>query len=296
MKATRRLAGVWAALAAGLLAADSARAQAAATNVTPPASMALIPAGTNKGESPDAGPYDLKVEAFYMDRHEVSKALWDEVLTWARAHGYGIGDGAGKAPDHPVQRVNWYDVVKWCNARSEKEGRPVCYRLGSDVYRTGVDAGLPPNGLLRCDPAVAGHRLPTDAEWEYAARGGLRGKRYPWGDTIDHARANYFGFPFGYAYDKGPAGNNTRFATGEQPFTAPVGSFPANAYGLHDMTGNVWEWCWDWSPTAPNAHRTIRGGAWSYPCDYGRLSSRADMYPEFSYWSVGFRCAMTAVK
>lgn len=262
----------------------------------PPSSMVLIHAGSNSGKDPDAREHRLKVAAFYMDRYEVTKSLWDEVYSWAVAHGYNFDNaGSGKAPNHPVQAIHWYDCVKWCNARSEKEGRPVCYRVGDNVYRTGKDAGLAPNGL-KCDWNVAGYRLPTDVEWEYAARGGLSGKRYPWGDTIDHDKANYLGHPSGLAYDTGYEGQDRRYSTGENPLTAPVGSFPANGYGLHDMVGNVWEWCWDWSPDAPNAHRTIRGGAWSYSGDYARLASRSNIYPEFSYFSIGFRTVLTPGK
>ena len=259
-----------------------------------PADMVLIPAGTNSGKNPDGGTYSLKVAEFYMDRGEVTKGLWDEVYAWAIKNGYNFDNpGAGKGKDHPVQTVNWYDAVKWCSARSEKEGRPACYTVGGKPYRSGKDFGSAPEGL-KYDPAAGGYRLPMDAEWEYAARGGLTGKRFPWGDTIDHDKANYFGYPAGFAYDKGYAGNDKRYATGDEPYTAPVGSFPANGYGLHDMAGNVAEWCWDWSPVAPNAHRMVRGGGWSYSGDYGRAGSFTNnIYPEWASFAVGFRCVIT---
>ncbi|MCX6880231.1 MAG: formylglycine-generating enzyme family protein [Verrucomicrobia bacterium] len=268
-------------------------APAAPIEPPPLTNMVLIKAGTNNGKDPDGREHNLTVRTFYMDSREVTKALWDDVVTWAKEHGYNFDNaGSGKAPDHPVHSINWFDCVKWCNARSEKEGRPVCYLVDGKPYRTGKDPGLTPNGL-KVDFAVAGYRLPTDAEWEYGARGGLQGKRYPWGDTIDHDQANYLGHPSGISYDKGYEGNDKRFASGDGPFTAPAGSFPANAYGLYDMVGNVWEWNWDWSLTSPQVHRTLRGGAFSYSCDYARLNSRSDLYTENTYFSIGFRTALT---
>ena len=130
----------------------------------PPAGMALIPAGSfmmGNSLNPDEGwPDELPlhsvyVSAFYMDRYEVTKALWDEVYSWAITHGYSFDNaGLGKASTHPVQTVSWYDSVKWCNARSEKEGRTPAYYTSTaqtTVYRTGQvdvqnDGGLATRG------------------------------------------------------------------------------------------------------------------------------------------------------
>jgi formylglycine-generating enzyme required for sulfatase activity len=233
---------------------------------TPPATpfgMVLIPAGTNSGTDPDFGAYSLTNAApLYMDSTLVTKAKWDEVYTWAITNGYTFAHtGSGKAANHPVHTVSWHDCVKWCNARSEKEGRPVSYRVDGAVYR-GAD-----NNSVICSVNVAGYRLPTDVEYEYASRGGLKDKRFPWGDTIDHTRANYYsywsgGAPF-FSYDTGYSGFDTRYATGGYPYTSPVGSFPANEYGLYDMAGNVWEWCTDWYPGYEGSHRVLRGGSWT---------------------------------
>ncbi|MDD2597795.1 MAG: SUMF1/EgtB/PvdO family nonheme iron enzyme [Kiritimatiellae bacterium] len=177
--------------------------------------------------------------------------------------------------------------MKWCNARSEKEGRPVCYRVGGAVYR-GAD-----NNAVVCSVDVAGYRLPTDVEYHYAARGGLISRRFPWGNTIDHTRANYFGYPAssgGYSYDTGYDGYDTRFAIGGQPYTSPVKSFAANGYGLHDMAGNVFEWCTDWYPGYEGSRRVGRGGgAWNSHADYCRIAPRFPYEPDGVGGNIGFR-------
>lgn len=289
----------------------------AATNVvtalrvfdpSPPAGMALIPAGSfqmgdclTEGDSDERPVHTVYVSAFCMDKTEVTWEKWKEVRTWAATNGYDIGtNGSGKAESHPVQTVNWYDAVKWCNARSQKEGKTPCYTWAGSTYRAGQ------YGDIACNWSVAGYRLPTEAEWEKAARCGLSGKRFPWGDTIQHSRANYYSYT-SRAYDTSPTrGYHPSFAVGDTPYTSPAGFFVANGYGLYDMSGNVWEWCWDWyggtyysvSPSsnprgpASGSYRVIRDGGWDFLAAYCRAASRYSNVPDSRFSSYGFRAVL----
>jgi len=278
-----------------------------------PPGMALVPAGSFTigdpldGES-DAISTNVYVSAFYMDTNLVSLSQWETVSNYATSHGYNFdsGDASGKAPNHPVQTVSWYDVVKWSNARSQQEGlTPIYYTDAAMtlIYTNGDTDSVYANW------AASGYRLPTEAEWEKAARGGLSGQRFPWGDTISEAQADYRGDTNDYSYDLGADGYDAQYATGGFPYTSPVGSYPPNGYGLYDMAGNVFEWCWDWyagppypagspylggsDPRGPASSsvggRVLRGGSWGGLAGFARCAYRG-FYPIIVPYAVGFRC------
>jgi formylglycine-generating enzyme required for sulfatase activity len=275
-----------------------------------PEGFSLIPAGaftmgpTSGDTDSNAPPVTVTVSAFFMGKYEVTKALWDEVRTWGAANGYtDLAEGGGKASNHPVQEIRWFDMVKWCNARSQRDGLTPVYTVSGAVMKTGI---LTPTANWSAN----GYRLPTEAEWEKAARCGVSGKRFPSGlDTISHSQANYRAYS-GWSYDSSGAvnGYHPSYRVGEFPYTSPVGSFAANGYGLYDMAGNVWEWCWDWygastyvsgaidpRGAASGAFRVHRGGGWYHNAYFCRASHRFSSDPVSTAVDIGFRPARSSV-
>ena len=238
---------------------------------TPPGMAAKIPAGCfdmgdafTEGSLDELPVHNVCISAFEMDVHEVTNAEYKAC----------VDDGACAAPDaadsatrpsyygnpfyagFPVIHVDWYQAEDYCT--------------------------------------WAEKRLPTEAEWEYAARGGLAGKRYPWGDTISGSDANYS--------DSGDPWDND---TSKVEYYDPQPTSP-NGYGLYDMAGNVWEWVNDWyqggyytvsSPSsdpqgpASGTDRVLRGGSWRYDTYFLRVAYRSRPDPVSGRGAIGFRCA-----
>ncbi|GHH65310.1 hypothetical protein GCM10017673_09180 [Streptosporangium violaceochromogenes] len=171
-------------------------------------------------------------------------------------HGRAPASPAG--PRTPVTDVSWTEAVRFCNLLSEAAGLAPCYRMGDD-----------PDGCdVVCDGEAGGYRLPSEAEWEYACRAGTSGVRYGELDEI--------------AWYRGNSGGRVHDVATRAP----------NAWGLHDMIGNVWEWCWDvYDPGVYGPYRVFRGGSW---CDHPRgcrASCRRKSHPTFRIDDLGFRLA-----
>ena len=268
-----------------------------------PAGFSLIPAGSftmgspdfEQGRTSDEGPQHqvTLTNAFYIQQTPVTWAQWKEVREWALENGYtdlwlggfgSHGDDRNSIHD-PVTRVSWYDVVKWLNAKSEMDGLEPVYYAAGVVYRTGQRS---PNW----DGDANGYRLPTEAEWEYAARAGTDTAFYSgWITYIGEAPLDPDLDRIGWY-----AGNSDRQ-------TRPVAQKEPNAWELYDMSGNVWEWCWDWSrrnyttasvtdPIGPatGSYRIARGGAWNSHARDCRSANRLLSYaPGNRFHSLGFR-------
>ncbi|HQL88517.1 MAG TPA: Ig-like domain-containing protein, partial [Lentisphaeria bacterium] len=263
-----------------------------------------LAAGENHGTSyyPPTYYLDLTGKDYYMGRYEVTKERWDVVRNWTvndpygKTLGYDLQVGLSKGPNHPVHSLNWYDCVKWCNARSEMEGRIPSYRIGDasgPVYRNGEVNNI------YCDTAAISYRLPWEDEWEYAARGNAISTRYSWNNVaynnqeIKHVNANYESNA-NYLYDTSATRNfHPTYAVGADPYTSPVGSFEKNSYELYDMAGNVYEWCFDLYSTL-GTDRARRGGSWYYSAYHCRIGYRQSAGPDKRNYDYGFRLSFTS--
>ena len=222
--------------------------------------MALIPAGyftmgSNAGSGVERPPHRVWLDAYYIDKNEVTNHQYQEfVKATGHARPAFWEEDRFKAPSQPIVGVSWDDAVAYCG--------------------------------------WAGKRLPAEAEWEKAARGGVEGRRFPWGD-------------------EGPTGKATFGQDENTGRPTPVGQYPPNGYGLYDMAGNVWEWCADWydqnyyrisperNPKGPDRgqDRVIRGGSWigsgmpEMHDDVLRCAFRRRHPQDNGNDDFGFRCA-----
>ena len=221
--------------------------------------------------------HSVTVGSFYMSKYEVTQKQWKDVM--------GSNPSFFKGDNLPVEQVSWYEAVKFCNKLSSKEDLTPCYTI--DKSRKDPN-NLNPSDKIKwtvtCNWNANGYRLPTEAEWEYAAKGGNKSKGYKYSGskTIDAV-----------AWYESNSDNKTH----------AVGSKQANELGLYDMSGNVYEWCWDWydrshygksaatnpQGAAEGSFRLLRGGSWHNNDNYCRVANRDFNYQNYRYNNTGFR-------
>lgn len=252
----------------------------------------LIPGGSFVMGSPESEPWrsadeaahNVEVSSFFMSAHEVTQAEYEAVMD--------VNPSTFIGSENPVEGVSWIDAIAYCNARSEAEGLTPAYRLeGKSVI---------------WDRSADGYRLPTEAEWEYACRGGTTAP-FNTETSISVDEANYWGhYPYQIEENYFTQENLETRPGIYRERTLPVGSFAANRFGLYDMHGNVGEWVWDAygeydasgteDPTgaASGAQRVVRGGAWNDFAKNLRSAYRAAMQPNLAAFNVGLRLVRNA--
>jgi len=241
--------------------------------------MILVKGGTfsmgdiwGDGHSRELPVHDVTLSSFYIGKYEVTQKLYREIM--GNNPSYFIGDSL------PVEHVSWYDAIAFCNALSDTTGLEAVYTIDS----LSVTADFTKNG----------YRLPTEAEWEYAARSRGRDDR-KWSGTNTESELGDYAWYYDNSHNLGSSHPNYG--------TNKVGTKLANDLGIYDMSGNVWEWCWDWygayssssqtNPTGSSTgpYRVRRGGSWYYYGYYCSVAYRGDRAPFARDYVLGFRLA-----
>jgi formylglycine-generating enzyme required for sulfatase activity len=244
--------------------------------------------GSNSGDDDEKPVHTVTIKSFNMAKYEVTQKEWTAVMGTTIRQQRDKADKSyaiyGEGDNYPMYYVSWYDAIEYCNRLSEKEKLTPAYTINKSQKDWGNNSEYDDlKWTVQWNRNANGYRLPTEAEWEYAARGGNGSP-----GNYTYAGSNNIGDVAWY--DENSAGS-----------TQEAGAKKPNGLGLYDMSGNVFEWCWDWygdyasgAQTDPigassGSRRVVRGGGWSFPAGFARSAYRNDDDPYSRYFYLGFR-------
>ena len=239
--------------------------------------------GSTSGDSDEKPVHSVTVLSFYMCDHEVTQKEYCDVM--------GTNPSYYSGDNRPVENMSWYNAIEYCNRRSMKEGLTPCYTIDkSNMDSNNTNSSDDLKWTVKCNFSANGYRLPTEAEWEYAAKGGKKSEGYTYSGSNSIGNVAW--------YDGNISGNRTH----------DVKTKPPNELELYDMSGNVYEWCWDWmgayssssqtNPTGASSGslRVLRGGCCSDYASFCRVANRFHYTPSGSYYNLGFRVVRSSSK
>lgn len=266
---------------------EKPNAQASGNNQEVSDNFVLVKGGMSKNKKSQLYNKKVKISDFYIGKYEVTQKEWNDIME--------SNPSQYKGDNLPVEMVNWYECIEYCNKRSIKEGLEPYYNIDKNKKDPNNTSDLDDiKWTVTINSKANGYRLPTEVEWEYAASGGQESKNYTYSGSNNIDDVAWYWINSGnkkldgeWHWPKIQSNKNQ---------TKPVGSKKPNELGIYDMSGNVREWCWNWHGVAlentSGALRIWRGGCWLSDDKSCEVSFRGNFDPNGKGYDQGFRLCL----